>query len=109
MVNSRKHLESGEHILKEISQLHDARYTNSLRRDLLGGSDEQSGLRRRANAGDDMNKAVKHYADLQEKLAEDMLMLTRNLREQTETASKIIKKDTEVGCAEQYCRSPEPI
>lgn len=91
-----KHLESGEHILKEISQLHDARYTNSLRRDLLGGTEEQSGLRRRINAGDDMNKAVKHYADIQEKLAEDMLSLTRNLKEQTETASKIIRKDTEV-------------
>lgn len=67
-----------------------------MRRDLLGGSDEQSGLRRRVNAGDDMNKAVKHYADIQERLAEDMLSLTRNLKEQTETASKIIRKDTEV-------------
>lgn len=94
--NGVKHMESGEHILKEIGQLHDARYSNSMRRDLLGSNDDSTGLRRRVNAGEDMNKAVKHYADLQEKLAEDMLMLTRNLKEQTETASKIIKKDTEV-------------
>lgn len=76
--------------------MHDSKYTNALRRELLGSSDDSNGLRRRVNAGDDMNKAMKHYTNIQEKLAEDMLMLTRNLKEQTETASKIIRKDTEV-------------
>lgn len=95
-IGNMKRLSEGDHILKEISQLQDARYTNSLRRELFDGNDDQNGLRRRVNVGDDMNKAVKHYADIQEKLAEDMLSLTRNLKEQTETASKIIRKDTEV-------------
>lgn len=34
--------------------------------------------------------------DIQEKIAENMLLLTKNLKEQTETANKIIKRDTEV-------------
>lgn len=33
---------------------------------------------------------------MQEKIAEDMLILTRNLKEQSELANKIIKQDTEV-------------
>lgn len=33
---------------------------------------------------------------MQEKVAENMLLLTRNLKEQTQLASRIIKKDTEV-------------
>lgn len=109
LANSKKRLSEGDHILKEISQLQDARYTNSLRRELFDGDDEQSGLRRRVNVGEDMNKAMKHYADIQEKLAEDMLMLTRNLKEQTETASKIIRKDTEVrlsSCSSIIIRQP---
>lgn len=39
---------------------------------------------------------MKYYSDYQERITEDMLALTRNLREQTETANKIIKRDTEV-------------
>lgn len=34
--------------------------------------------------------------DIQEKIAENMLLLAKNLKEQTETANKIIRKDTEV-------------
>lgn len=33
--------------------------------------------------------------DIQEKIAENMLLLAKNLKEQTETANKIIKRDTE--------------
>lgn len=59
---------------------------------------DELGVRKRATAtgGDNMGEAVKYYGDLQERIAEDMLSLTKNLREQTETANKIIKKDTEV-------------
>lgn len=38
----------------------------------------------------------KYYANIQEKLADEMLSLTRNLKEQTLTANKILKRDTEV-------------
>lgn len=43
-----------------------------------------------------MNEAVKYYNNAQEKITEHMLSLTRNLKEQTETANRIIKKDTEM-------------
>lgn len=85
--------------MKEVHQIQDAKYTNSLRKDLLGiNSNDVSGLRKRgANTGsEDMSQAMKHHADLQEKIAEDMLALTRNLKEQTETANRIIKRDTDV-------------
>lgn len=86
--------------------MQDAKYANSLRRDLLGANDS-NGLRKRAtgsSGGDDMNQAMKHHANLQEKIAEDMLALTRNLKEQTETANRIIRKDTEVcGNANRLC------
>lgn len=88
-----------DHVMKEIGQIQDSKYTNSLRRDLLGmKSNDPSGLRKRgtSNANEDMNQAMKHHADLQEQIAEDMLALTRNLKEQTETANKIIRRDTDV-------------
>lgn len=89
-------------ILKEVNQLQDAKYTSSLRRDLLGISANDIGdLRKRATAAKggssaDMNQAMKHHVNMQEKIAEDMLALTRNLKEQTQTANKIIRKDTDV-------------
>lgn len=46
--------------------------------------------------GDNMNEAVKFHTTAQEKITEHMLSLTRNLKEQTETANRIIRKDTEV-------------
>lgn len=90
-----------DHIVKEINQLQDAKYTNALRRDLLGiSANDPNGLRKRlpgsVAGSDDMNQAMKHHTNLQEKIAEDMLALTRNLKDQTETANKIIRRDTEV-------------
>lgn len=99
----KSNLVPSDSVLKEINQLQDAKYASSLRRDLLGGSTSDSnGLRKRGtgnssnSGGDDMNQAMKHHANLQEKITEDMLALTRNLKEQTETANRIIRKDTEV-------------
>lgn len=43
-----------------------------------------------------MGQAMKYYSDTQEKIAENMLLLTQSLKEQTETANKIIRKDTDV-------------
>lgn len=90
-----------------MNQIQDSKYANSLRRDLLGGN---SNLRQRVNTtanssvgssdsnstGGDMSQAMKHHENMQEKIAEDMLALTRNLKEQTEIANRIIRKDTEV-------------
>lgn len=82
---------SDESILKEIKQLNNAKHDSALRKELFDG-DDSSGLRKRG-VNDNMEQ---YYANIQEKISDDMLALTRNLKEQTLTASKIIKKDTEV-------------
>uniref|UniRef100_U5EV67 Vesicle transport protein USE1 n=1 Tax=Corethrella appendiculata TaxID=1370023 RepID=U5EV67_9DIPT len=91
-----KQNDNGDDIIQEIRQIHDSKYTNSLRHDLFEG-DLKSTIRRRAGqrVAEDLEQTVKFYSDIQEKIAEDMLALTRNLKEQTETANQIIKKDTE--------------
>lgn len=83
-----------EGIMKEIKQLSNARYNGELRKELFDG-DDFSGLRQRG-ANDSSENMEKYYANIQEKLSDEMLSLTRNLKEQTLTASKIIKKDCEV-------------
>lgn len=102
-LRKKSSLDAGNQIVREMNQIQDSKYANSLRRDLLGGN---SNLRQRMNttanssdsnsAGGDMSQAMKHHENMQEKIAEDMLALTRNLKEQTEIANRIIRKDTEV-------------
>lgn len=90
-LRSSKTKVSEDGILKEIKQLNNAKYNSELRKELFDG-DDASGLRKRAT-NDNMEQ---YYANIQEKISDDMLALTRNLKEQTLTASKIIKKDTDV-------------
>nr|NP_648289.2 unconventional SNARE in the ER 1 [Drosophila melanogaster]Q9VSU7.3 RecName: Full=Vesicle transport protein USE1; AltName: Full=USE1-like protein [Drosophila melanogaster]AAF50314.3 unconventional SNARE in the ER 1 [Drosophila melanogaster] len=101
--------ETGENALKEIRQLQNSKYHNELRKELLQdsdalrrrrGADESSSSSGSANvqetSGENMNQAAKYYTNAQEKITEHMLSLTRNLKEQTETANRIIRRDTEV-------------
>lgn len=91
-------------IMKEVNQLQDSKYTSSLRRDLMGiSANDANSVRKRTKAGvggggsgEELTQAMNHHVNMQEKIAEDMLAITRNLREQTETANKIIRKDTDV-------------
>lgn len=87
--------DSGNTVMKEIKQINQSKMYNDLRQDLIGKDELNLGIRKRGNT-EDMGQAVKYYSDMQEKIAEDMLSLTRNLKEQTETANKIIKRDTDV-------------
>lgn len=89
-----KAAEASDGILKEIKQLNNAKYNSELRKELFDG-DDNSALRRRGG-NDSAENMEKYYANIQEKLGDEMLALTRNLKEQTITASKIIKKDTDV-------------
>ncbi|KAJ8929930.1 hypothetical protein NQ314_017339 [Rhamnusium bicolor] len=64
----------------------------SMRNDLLG-------LRQRQipkTGVEDMDEMIHYHENMQQKITEDMLALTKNLREQSEIANKIIKKDTEI-------------
>ncbi|XP_017053179.1 LOW QUALITY PROTEIN: vesicle transport protein USE1 [Drosophila ficusphila] len=101
--------EAGENALKEMRQLQNTKHHNELRKELLQDGDA---LRRRrgvedspsspggasvqGTSGENMNEAAKYYTNAQEKITEHMLSLTRNLKEQTETANKIIRRDTEI-------------
>lgn len=89
--------DSGEDVMREIRQIHDQKFQKELRNELFNGN-FNSTIRRRAGqkVAENLEQTVKQYSDVQEKLAEDMLLLTKNLKEQTETANKIIKKDTEI-------------
>lgn len=86
--------EGSDGILKEIKQLNNAKYNAELRKELFDG-DDNIGLRKRGG-NDSAENMEKYYANIQEKLGDEMLALTRNLKEQTITAGKIIKKDTDV-------------
>lgn len=88
-------VETGDEALKEVNQLNQTRQYVELRKELL----QDDSLRRRKPLEDntgDQGEAVKFIRDNQEKITEHMLSLTRNLKEQTETANKIIRKDTEM-------------
>lgn len=102
-LKSKSSLDAGNHVVREMNQIQDSKYAKSLRRDLLGvsGNDPNNSIRQRVKSnttgsGEDMNVAMKHHANLQEKIAEEMLSLTRNLKEQTVIANRIIRNDTEV-------------
>jgi Membrane fusion protein Use1 len=51
---------------------------------------------RQSSTGDDLDALVKYHHSMQEKIADDMLSLTKNLKEQTLLASNIITKDIKV-------------
>lgn len=86
---------SVDSIFKEIQQVHNANYHQELRKDLLGSDSLRLRKGGGTTPGDDMGKAMKHFADIQERIAENMISLTSSLKEQTQTANRIIKNDVE--------------
>jgi hypothetical protein len=62
----------------------------------LSGSDDSLRQRKQKSTGEDLDVLLKYHHSMQEKIADDMLILARNLKEQSQLAGSIIKKDTEV-------------
>lgn len=59
--------------------------------------EELLGVRQRTtNKGKDLDELIDYHQDIQGKIAEEMLEMTKNLKEQSELANRIIKRDTEV-------------
>ena len=58
------------------------------------------GLRRRGGDGpqtdSDLDSILQHHQQLQEKLAEDMVSLARNMKDHAKAASNIVKDDNKV-------------
>ncbi|KAL5290086.1 USE1 family protein [Megaselia abdita] len=77
----------------ENRQIENSKLFSLLRKELIN---DDTLRRRKPGEGSDMEQAMKYYSDTQEKIAENMLLLTQNLKEQTETANRIIRKDTYV-------------
>jgi len=106
---------TGQHIAKEIHQKLEGRLNRNVRDQLFDGSDRygedgvaEADVRRRYKSEDDVDGAVrpgptndldvllKAHHKAQERVAEDMLSLTRSLKEQTIAAGEIVRKDTQV-------------
>lgn len=49
-----------------------------------------------SSSQEDIDSLLKYHQNMQEKVAENMVMLTKSLKEQSQIASTIIKGDTEV-------------
>ncbi|CAH1365671.1 vesicle transport protein USE1 [Tenebrio molitor] len=66
-----------------------------LREDLLGVRHRTATKGPSSDVGD-LDQVINYHENMQSKITNDMLILTKNLKEQSELANKIIKKDTEV-------------
>ncbi|XP_049877233.1 vesicle transport protein USE1 [Pectinophora gossypiella] len=91
---------------QEIHQKTVAKYGVELRSELFGLDDSDDALRKRniikapnftsnSSSQEDIDSLLKYHQNMQEKVAENMVMLTKNLKEQSQIASTIIRNDTE--------------
>ena len=85
---------TNEPITQEIHQKTIESHHEKLRQELLGTGDDQN-LRKRHNIQDqDLDDLMKVHHQAQEQVAEEMLSLTKTLKEQTIAAKEVIQKDT---------------
>jgi SNARE protein 1 len=59
------------------------------------GTEDRLRQRKQKSTGEDLDALLKYHHSMQEKIADDMLLLTRNLKEQSLLASSIVRKDIE--------------
>lgn len=57
----------------------------------IAGTSEKS-----TNNQDDIDTLIQHHHQMQERLADEMLMLTRNLKENISNSGQIVREDTKV-------------
>lgn len=67
-----------------------------IRESLLGNSLRQRNTHQALNGTADYEEVIKYQEEQQNKIAEEMLVFTKTLKEQSEVANRIIKKDTVV-------------
>ncbi|XP_013187466.1 vesicle transport protein USE1 [Amyelois transitella] len=91
---------------QEIHQKTVVKYGVELRTELFGLDDTDEALRKRniikapnftssGGGQEEIDSLLKYHQNMQEKVAENMVMLTKSLKEQSQIASTIIKADTE--------------
>lgn len=86
---------SNEKITKEIHLKTSEKYTDEMRKELLGND----GVRHRTvsdSPDEDYDTILKYHQTMQEKVAEEMVLFARNLKENSLLAGAIVRKDTEM-------------
>nr|CAD7460962.1 unnamed protein product [Timema tahoe] len=88
-------------ITKEIHQKTTSKYTKELRdqlfqNDKVQASEDNLRHRKEKGSGEDLDVLLKYHHSMREKIADNMLLMVRNLKEQSQLASTIIKKDVEI-------------
>ncbi|XP_012276005.1 vesicle transport protein USE1 [Orussus abietinus] len=89
----------GSSITTQIHQKTTARFNKELRSELFNTDKESpdNGLRQRvihqSSQEEDLDAIIKYNRNIQEKIAENMLLMTNNMKEHAQTASAIIRKD----------------
>ncbi|XP_055911708.1 vesicle transport protein USE1 [Eupeodes corollae] len=91
--HNRMAAENVDDVIREVRQLQNSKHYSDIRKELINDDNLRS---RKPKEQGQSNEALKYHNDVQEKITEHMLSLTRSLKEQTETANRIIKRDTEV-------------
>lgn len=86
----------GPSITTQIHQKTTAKYNKELRAELFNDGKE-SGIRHRLSSGnvqdEDLDALLKYNRNIQEKIAENMLSMTSNMKEHALAAREIIRKD----------------
>ncbi|KAK6624517.1 hypothetical protein RUM44_011376 [Polyplax serrata] len=86
-------------ISREIQQKTASKYNLDIRNELFGVSEEnKNDIRQRKqdkSTGEDLDSVINYHRNAQEKILDDMLLLTRDLKEQTKLANTIIQRDLE--------------
>ncbi|KAF7993817.1 hypothetical protein HCN44_011086 [Aphidius gifuensis] len=85
-------------ITTQIHQKTSAKYNKELRAELFNSNSSKDGLKQRllspsSNQDDDLNSILKYNNDMQEKIAENMMMMTSSMKEHALTANAFITKD----------------
>lgn len=80
-------------VIREVRQLQNSKHYSDIRKELINDDNLRS---RKPREQAESSEALKYHNDVQEKITEHMLSLTKSLKEQTEIANRIIKRDTEV-------------
>ncbi|KAF0763415.1 vesicle transport protein USE1 [Aphis craccivora] len=83
---------------KDIKQKYKVTYTKQLRDELFGSDTNEFRSSRQpdVDSSDNLDELLRHHQNKQESIAEELIAITRGLREHSELAGKIIKKDIEI-------------
>ena len=81
---------------KELHLRARAGYQNFMKDELIGTKNSKGHGGEQAIVEQDLDGALRNHNEMQEKLAEEMIYLARNLRENASVAGKIVRDDTKV-------------